>query len=270
MTEMHGQATRRGRPRESRLSQDDVAFIKKKIDERYTTKANFYQAAFSIASDPKYAGHDQPSNVETVTRAFTSAFTQNQSAARALPKLYWLILKELLDITRDSLPSRTEVAAQTPTADSDAPSGLGAVPEKSASNLVGSAGDFFSRYKSQLSPGARRIFQIAVGVAVDEEFGVHSSQLLRAMGSALICFQPSPQEIKIEPLDRENSEDYLNLAKEEGAMERPCSGYLFSAVRRLLRTKGTSYRVTPQDLLNAVLANAQGSEARALRRILGK
>ena len=49
-------------------------------------------------------------------------------------------------------------------------------------------------------------------------------------------------------------------------MGRQCSGYLFSAVPRLLRTKGPGYRVTPQDLLNAVLANAQGPEARALRQ----
>jgi nucleotide-binding universal stress UspA family protein len=133
-------------------------------------------------------------------------------------------------------------------------------------NVAGSAGEFLSRHGGQLDPEAMLIFRIAVGIAVDEGIGVYSSQLLHAMGSALTSFQPSSPEIRIEPLDRENSESYLKLAEGVGAMARQCSGYLFSAVPRLLRTKGPGYCVTPQDLLNAVLANAQGPEARALRQ----
>ncbi len=180
-------------------------------------------------------------------------------------------LEELIALWNQQRAMRaTGTGYPLPDAGSDAAATPGAIQQKPASNLAGSAGEFLSRYGGQLDWEAELIFRIAVGVAVDEGIGVHSSQLLRAMRSALTSFQPSSRKIRIERLDRENSGEYLSLAKGEGAMERLCSGYLFSAVRRLLRTKGAGYRVTPQDLLNAVLENAQGPEARALRRILGK
>ena len=69
------------------------------------------------------------------------------------------------------------------------------------SNFTGSAGEFVSRYGGYLDPEATLIFRIAVGVAADEEIGVHSSQLLRAMGSALTSFQPSSRKIRFERLD---------------------------------------------------------------------
>ena len=130
--------------------------------------------------------------------------------------------------------------------------------------LVRPASSF--RGTGQLDPEARLIYRIAVAVGADEGIGAYSSQLLFAMGSALPSCQPFPPNITIEPLDRENSQYYLKLAEGVGAMEQQCSGYLFSAIPPLLRTKGAGYSVTPQDLLDAVLANAQGPEARALRQ----
>jgi hypothetical protein len=103
---------RRGRHEKERLSSNDSAFIKGRISETYSNSFTaFYDDATDTAKDPKYKGFKQPKDVETVNSAFANAF----SGKRSLPEIYWKVLEELLGITRDSLPSRTEVKQTTAT-----------------------------------------------------------------------------------------------------------------------------------------------------------
>lgn len=106
---MQRKIKKRGRRPNAPLDPDDVDYIKNQVEDVYRTLDAFYGEAFTEASNPKYKGFRQPKNVETVDRCFDYMF----SGARSLPEIYWKVLEELLDITRDSLPSRTETKQTT-------------------------------------------------------------------------------------------------------------------------------------------------------------
>jgi len=98
-----------GRPTAERLSPEDAFFIKAQIRDTYGSLAKFYEEAFTEARAPKFRGRKQPSELATVDRAFDNAF----SGRRALPEIYWMVLEELLNVTRDKLPSSARSPAPT-------------------------------------------------------------------------------------------------------------------------------------------------------------
>lgn len=80
------------------MSTVDRESIKAEIKGVYNSLPLFYREAFAEASDPKYKGFKQPSDLETVKNAFVHFF----GGARSLPELYWRVLKELLEISRST------------------------------------------------------------------------------------------------------------------------------------------------------------------------
>ena len=127
---------RGGRPRLKRLETADVEFIKKAIQEKYVSLATFYVVACNQAKLAKYKDFDRPSDVETVDRAFDDAF----SSRRSLPKLYWKVLEDLLNITPESLQLRIQ-AANPITAKIESPESTDASKEKA----VGTQIDFLTQ-----------------------------------------------------------------------------------------------------------------------------
>lgn len=90
-----------GRPLSERFDSADLAFVKERISQVYPTLVSFYDEFYNEASALKFKGHRQPEAVESVSSAFVKFF----GGVRALPGWYWIILKDLIGLTKSDLPS---------------------------------------------------------------------------------------------------------------------------------------------------------------------
>ncbi len=130
-----------GRPREERLSDEDVAFVKAQIAESNESgtfiAAQFHREVYDEAGSGAYKGFRLPGDVDSVKSAFARAFKPDSKKRHPLPPLYCRILESLYGITRDNLPSRTAVVARVPIAAERVPAVSGTVHQKSAT-VIGS------------------------------------------------------------------------------------------------------------------------------------
>src|SRR6267142_3073158 len=83
---------------------------------------------------------------------------------------------------------------------------------------------------------------------------------------ALTGFSPTAGKVGLEPLTRAESKRCARLAQGLRSMKEGCSGYLFTAFRRMsCEGSASGGRITAKVLCEIVLKYAQGPEARWLR-----
>lgn len=92
-----------GRPREERLADEDVAYIKAQVaqtnESRMFVAAQFHREVYDEAVNGTYKGLRLPGDVDSVKSAFARAFKPDPKKRQALPPLYWRVLETLYGIT---------------------------------------------------------------------------------------------------------------------------------------------------------------------------